>query len=93
MRRIRVSTPSTAGRAVTTYVHMTVLAVRDVRREGRFGRVSVRRAPERTPTSESRMMHVERIMESVRRDEYAVDADKVAEAILRRLLTGEGQCS
>jgi anti-sigma28 factor (negative regulator of flagellin synthesis) len=43
------------------------------------------------------MMHVERIMERVQRDEYAVDPEKVADAILRRLLVGEGvdvhQCS
>jgi hypothetical protein len=36
------------------------------------------------------MMHVQRIMERVQRDEYAVDPEKVADAILRRLLVGEG---
>jgi hypothetical protein len=72
---------------------MTVLAVRyapqERRAPGRFGR----RLPERTPTSESRMIHVQQIMDAVRREEYAVDPDKVADAILRRLLVGEGQCS
>jgi anti-sigma28 factor (negative regulator of flagellin synthesis) len=35
-------------------------------------------------------MHVQRIMECVKRDEYAVDPEKVADAILRRLLVGDG---
>jgi anti-sigma28 factor (negative regulator of flagellin synthesis) len=40
-------------------------------------------------------MHVEEIMRRVERDDYTVDPNKVAEAILRRLLAGEGanQCS
>jgi anti-sigma28 factor (negative regulator of flagellin synthesis) len=82
MRRFRVSTPSTDGRPVTTYVHMTALAVRETRQEGRrFGR------------SDRRARHVEQIMRRVERNEYTVDPHKVAEAILRRLLAGEGQCS
>jgi anti-sigma28 factor (negative regulator of flagellin synthesis) len=77
------------GRTVSTFVDMTVLAVRDVPRQRRFGRDFV----ERTPISTSRLRHVERIAERVRRNEYSVDPDKVAAAILRRLLVGEGQCS
>jgi anti-sigma28 factor (negative regulator of flagellin synthesis) len=82
MRRFRVSTPSTDGRTVTTYVHMTALAIREARPERRrFGR------------SDRRTTHAEHIMRRVERGEYTVDPHKVAEAILRRLLAGEGQCS
>lgn len=42
-------------------------------------------------------MHVQQIMDRLERDEYAVDPEKVADAILRRLLVGDGfdpdQCS
>jgi hypothetical protein len=88
MRRIRVQvrTPSTDHGPATTYVHMTVLAVRDAPRErrtgSRFGR---------------RHAHMQEIVDRLERDEYVVDPEKVADAIVRRLLAGEGldtdQCS
>lgn len=75
MRRVRVSTPSSRGRPVTTYVHMTVLATR---RETGTGR--------RFGHDRSRRMHMEQLRERIERDDYAVDPQKVADAILRRLL-------
>jgi hypothetical protein len=80
---IRVLTPSTFPRPVTRYVHMTVLAVRHEVKERpivpgarrRFGR-----------NDESRTAHMHQLRERIERDEYAVDAEKVAAAILRRLL-------
>jgi hypothetical protein len=35
-------------------------------------------------------MHMQQIMERLERDDYAVDPQKVADAILRRLLIGDG---
>jgi hypothetical protein len=58
---------------VTNYVHMTALAVRH--------ETGTRRRFER----ESRMTQIEHLRERIARDEYAVDADKVADAIVRRL--------
>lgn len=76
MKRIRVWTPSADRRPVTTYVHMTVLAVRYETGTGRrFGR-----------SDESRRMHVEQLRERIELDTYAVDPHKVADAIVRRLL-------
>ena len=74
MSKVRVHTPSSVGRRVTTYVHMTALAVRyESGRKRRFA-------------SESRMAKMEHLRELISRDDYAVDADKVAEAMLRRLM-------
>jgi hypothetical protein len=76
VNRIRVQTPSSAGRPVTTYVHMTVLAVRYETGKGRrFGR-----------SEESRRMHMEQLRERIELESYSVDPHKVADAIVRRLL-------
>jgi anti-sigma28 factor (negative regulator of flagellin synthesis) len=76
MRRIRVWTPSSGRRAVTNYVHMTVLAVRyQTGKARRFGR-----------DEESRRMHMQQLRERIELDAYAVDPHKVADAIMRRLL-------
>ena len=76
MKRIRVLTPSSDGRAMTTYVHMTVLAVRYETGTGRrFGR-----------SDESRRMHMEQLRERIELETYAVDPHKVADAIMRRLI-------
>ena len=76
MKRIRVSTPSADRRPVTTYVHMTALAVRFETGKGRrFGR-----------SDESRRMHMQQLREQIDLDSYAVDPHKVADAIVRRLL-------
>jgi len=83
MSRIRVQTPSSVPRSATRYVHMTVLAVRHEVKERpivpghrrRFGR-----------NDESRTAHMHELRERIERDDYSVDADKVAAAILRRLL-------
>jgi len=76
MIRIRVLTPSSDRRPVTTYVHMTVLAVRHQTGTGRrFGR-----------SDESRRMHMEQLRERIELESYAVDPQKVADAIVRRLM-------
>ena len=76
MKRIRVLTPSSGRRPVTTYIHMTVLAVRYETGNGRrFGR-----------SDESRRMHMQQLREQIELDSYAVDPHKVAEAIVRRLM-------
>ena len=76
MNRIRVLTPSSDGRPVTTYVHMTVLAVRhQTGTGGRFRR-----------SDESRRMHMEQLRERIELESYAIDPHKVADAIVRRLL-------
>ena len=70
-----MSTPSSLGRRVTSYIHMTVLAARRKTGTGRrFGH------------DPSRRMHMQQLRERIERDEYAVDPEKVADAILRRLL-------
>jgi hypothetical protein len=85
---------------MTTYVHMTALAVRYAQQErrsspdpgtgSRFGRDVHQPLRERSTTSESRTMQMQRIMDRLERDDYAVDPQKVADAILRRLLVGAG---
>jgi anti-sigma28 factor (negative regulator of flagellin synthesis) len=76
MRKVRVTTPSTVRRTVTTYVHMTALAVRyETGRRRRFER-----------RDEARMVQMEQLRERIERDDYAVDAQKVADAIVRKLL-------
>jgi len=75
VRQLRVPTPSSDGRSVTNYVHMTALAVRyETGRRRRFER-----------RDESRMAHIEQLRERIARDDYAVDPEKVADAIVRRL--------
>jgi anti-sigma28 factor (negative regulator of flagellin synthesis) len=76
MRKVRVQTPSTVRRTVTSYVHMTALAVRyETGRTRRFER-----------RDEARMVQMEQLRDRIERDDYAVDARKVADAIVRRLL-------
>ena len=76
MRKVRVRTPSTVRRPVTTYVHMTALAVRyETGRRRRFER-----------RDEARMVQMQQLRERIERDEYAVDAEKVADAIVKRLV-------
>ena len=73
---IRVLTPSFLRRSVTTYVHMTALALRYETGTGRrFGR-----------SNESRRMQMEQLRERIELESYAVDPHKVADAIVRRLL-------
>ena len=76
MKRVRVLTPSSDRRAGPTYVHMTV---QDVRYEtgGKKRRFERR--------DESRMIQLEQLRERIERGEYAIDAEKVADAVLRRL--------
>ncbi len=74
--RFRVLTPSSDSPPVTTYVHMTVLAVRPQIGTGRrFGR-----------SDESRRTHMEQLRERIELESYSVDPHKVADAIVRRLL-------
>jgi len=77
MRRVRVRTPSADGRSVPTYVHMTVLAVR-YEADGRKRRFERR--------DEARTTQLEQLRERIASGEYAVDPEKVAEAIVRRLV-------
>ena len=82
MRKVRVQAPSTDRRSVTTYVHMTALAVRyETGRRRRFER-----------RDEARMVQMEQLRERIERDDYPVDAHKVADAIVRKLLSHR-QCS
>ena len=82
MRKVRVPAPSTVRRTVTTYVHMTALAVRyETGRRRRFER-----------RDEARMVQMEQLRERIERDDYAVDAHKVADAIVRKLMS-QRQCS
>ena len=61
---------------MTTYIHMTAPAVRyESRRTRRFER-----------RDEARMVLMEQLRERIERDEYAVDPEKVAEAIVRKLM-------
>jgi anti-sigma28 factor (negative regulator of flagellin synthesis) len=61
---------------MTTYFHMTVLAVRyESGKARRFGR-----------SDESRKMHMDQLRERIELDSYAIDPQKVADAIVRRLL-------
>ena len=61
---------------MTTYVHMTVLTVEH--------ETGTRRRFERR--DESRMKQVQELRERIARNDYSVNAEKVAEAILRRLM-------
>jgi anti-sigma28 factor (negative regulator of flagellin synthesis) len=82
MRKVRVQAPSTVRRSVTTYLHMTALAVRyETGRRRRFER-----------RDEARMVQMEQLRERIERDDYSVDAHKVADAIVRKLLS-QRQCS
>jgi hypothetical protein len=61
---------------MTTYVHMTALAVRYETGTGRrFAR-----------QDESRRIEMDMLRERIERDDYSVDPQKVADAIVRRLL-------
>lgn len=83
MRRTRVLTPSTGLRSATTYVHMTALL--EVRTASRSAECADRRRFGRR--AESRTTHMHQIRERIERDAYAVDPQKVADAIVRRLLS------
>ena len=77
MRRVRVRTPSGAGRPAPTYIHMTALAARhETGRRRRFERCD----------DESRKTQLDTLRGLIERDEYADDAEQVADAILRRLM-------
>ena len=76
MTRFRVLTPSEDRGSLTTYVHMTVLAVRYETGHGRrFAR-----------QDESRRIDMELLRERIARDGYSVDPHKVADAIVQRLI-------
>ena len=64
---------------MTKPIHMTVLAERYETRKADRGRRFM---------SESRRQQMEALQERIGRDEYAVDANLVAEAILQRLAGG-----
>jgi hypothetical protein len=87
MRRIRVRTPSGGAGGMTTYVHMTVLAVREAAHRER--RTSQR--PGRGSRFGRDDLQLREIRERLEHDDYAIDPDAVAEAILRRLLAGKGE--
>jgi hypothetical protein len=75
VRRFRVLTPSSDGRPLSTYVHMTVLApTHETGKRRRFER-----------RDESRMKLLQELRERIERDDYSVDPEKVADAIVRRL--------
>ena len=84
MRRTRVLTPSTGLRSVTTYVHMTVLQIQDAPGEAKIATRADRRRFGRS--DDSRMAHMNQLRDRIERDAYAVDPQKVADAIVRRLL-------
>ena len=76
MKRFRVLTPSEDHGSLTTYVHMTVLAVRNETGRGRrFAR-----------QDEPRRIDMELLRDRIEREEYSVDPHKVAAAIVERLL-------
>ena len=75
--------------------HMTALALRYDTRPGRFrsgerggtGFVrDARAARDTTPMDESRTIKMQALREQLERDEYEIDAAKVADAIVQRLL-------
>ena len=76
--------------------HMTVLELRYASRHrvapvstrSRFGRDVRGDRVITTPTTDSRMSKMEEIRSRIERDAYTVDPDKVADAILARLLAG-----
>ena len=77
--------------------HMTVLELRYASRHRAAGPVSTRSRFGRdvhgdrvstTPMTDSRTSKMEEIRASVERGDYAVDAQKVADAIVARLLAG-----
>ena len=76
MKRVRVLTPSTGRRPAPSYFHMTALAVRyEAGGRRRFER-----------RDEARMVRMQQLRERIERDEYVVDAEKVADAIVRSML-------
>ena len=78
--------------------HMTVLELRYASRHrvvrvpgstrSRFGRDVHGDRVMTTPMTDSRMSKMEEIRERLERDAYTVDAEKVADAIVARLLAG-----
>jgi hypothetical protein len=78
--------------------HMTVLELRYASRHrvsprpgstrSRFGRDVHGDRVTTTPMTDSRMSKMEELRSRIERDQYSVDADKVADAILARLLAG-----
>ena len=77
--------------------HMTVLELRYASRRrvspastrSRFGRDVHGDRVITTPMTDSRMTKMEEIRSRIERDAYAVDPEKVADAILARLLAGQ----
>jgi len=73
--KFRVLTPSSDGRPLSTYVHMTVLApTHETGKRRRFER-----------RDESRTTQIEQLRERIASGDYSVDPEKVADAIVRRL--------
>ena len=76
--------------------HMTVLELRYASRRrvapvstrSRFGRDVRGDRVNTTPMTDSRMSKMEEIRSRLERDQYSVDAEKVADAIIARLLAG-----
>lgn len=78
--------------------HMTVLELRYASRHrvsprpvstrSRFGRDVHGDRVNTTPMTDSRMSKMEEIRSRLERDQYSVDAEKVADAIIARLLAG-----
>jgi len=78
--------------------HMTVLELRYASRHrvvrvpgstrSRFGRDVHGDRVMTTPMTDSRMSKMEEIRSRIERDDYTVDAEKVADAIVARLLAG-----
>ena len=78
--------------------HMTVLELRYASRHrvvrvpgstrSRFGRDVHGDRVMTTPMTDSRMSKMEEIQSRIERDDYTVDAEKVADAIVARLLAG-----
>ena len=89
-----MTTPSSDRPGVTMLSHMTALALRYDTRPGRFrsgerggtGFVRDARAARDTTMDESRMIKMQALREQLERDEYEIDAAKVADAIVQRLL-------
>jgi Anti-sigma-28 factor, FlgM len=90
-----VTTPSSDRPAVTILSHMTALALRYDTRPGRFrsgdrggtGFVRDARAARDTiPMDESRTIKMRALQAQLERDEYEIDPEKIAAAIVERLL-------
>ena len=97
-----MTTPSSDRPPVTILSHMTALALRYDTRPGRFrsgerggtGFVrDARAARDNAPMDESRTIKMQALREQLERDEYEIDAAKVADAIVQRLLAVRAEAS